>query len=149
MKRKDWREVSDEEFYSAKAIRQAGIQPWPADRVFDQVWMLQDDFFPSSSLGPTPGLQPCAVHRRRVRLPPTLRAGSNGGDGEERARPSGRGTSEVSPCRSSSMRRWRNRRQSRTSLPRWTLRSPRRRSCACSTLSFSSSSLASDNNLNL
>uniref|UniRef100_A0A7S4L2L4 Methyltransferase domain-containing protein n=1 Tax=Guillardia theta TaxID=55529 RepID=A0A7S4L2L4_GUITH len=40
VKRKDWREVSDEEFYSAKAIRQAGIQPWPADRVFDQDYNL-------------------------------------------------------------------------------------------------------------
>jgi len=35
--KKDWQAASDEELLAAKAVRCAGLQPWPAQRTFDQV----------------------------------------------------------------------------------------------------------------
>jgi len=38
--KRDWRASSDEELFAASAIRQAGLQPWPAERTFDQDFNL-------------------------------------------------------------------------------------------------------------
>jgi len=35
--KKDWQATSDDELLAAKAVRCAGLQPWPAQRTFDQV----------------------------------------------------------------------------------------------------------------
>eukprot|EP00960_Hanusia_phi_P039979 754178-Hanusia_phi.AAC.4 len=135
VQKKNWHEASEEEIYSAKAIRQAGIQPWPADRVFDQVrrrqdvnplgsLLLQDYNLVQFTDAEYAFLQLCAQD-------PTVETVSVGPGG----RRGGHG---------SSTRRSRSPRQSRTSLPRWSLPSQRRRFCACLILSSFSSSLASD-----
>lgn len=38
--KKDWQAASDEELLAAKAVRCAGLQPWPAQRTFDQDFNL-------------------------------------------------------------------------------------------------------------
>jgi len=40
VERTDWAALDDEAFFASEAIRQAGLAPWPAERVFDESYNL-------------------------------------------------------------------------------------------------------------